>query len=79
VCSDRTAAYWLEEFSRCRSTEEKNLIVYGSAEVRETIPSIFHSSRVGGLKIAKPIQGWSNVILPGKTSFYKQNFFRKTQ
>ncbi|XP_046447627.1 chromatin-remodeling ATPase INO80-like [Daphnia pulex] len=66
VCSDRSAAYWLEKFSHCASAEGKNLILCGSAEVREATPSIFQSSCVGGLEVAKPKQGWSNVILPDK-------------
>jgi hypothetical protein len=74
VCSDRSAAYWLEKFSHCASAEGKNLILCGSAEVREATPSIFQSSCVGGLEVAKPKQGWSNVILPGKIRHYKQNF-----
>lgn len=72
MCSDRSAAFWLEELSHFSSAEGKNLILYGSAEIRETIPSIFHSSYVGGLKVAKPMQGWSNVILPGNTDLKKK-------
>ena len=74
ACSDRSAAYWLEEFSHFCSAEEKNLILCGSAKLCEATFSIFHSY-VGGLNVAKPIQGWSNVILPGKTGLDKQNVY----
>lgn len=65
VCSDRSAAYWLEELAQCRSREGKNLILHGSTEAFRVTPSIFQSPYLGGLDVTKPKQGWSNVILPG--------------
>ena len=76
VCSDRSAAYWLEELAQCRSVEGKNLITCGSADVRKVTPSIFQPSFEGGIEVAKPKQGWSNVILPGKSRLYiSQNVY----
>lgn len=79
ICSDRSAAYWLEELSQCRNGEGKNLIINGSAEVRKVTPSIFQPSFEGGIEVTKPKQGWSNVILPGisRFSIYTLSIFIK--
>lgn len=66
VCSDRSAAYWIEEMTLFESQEAKNLIVYGSSKQQKMTPSIFQPLYNGGLEMTKPSQGWSNVILPGK-------------
>lgn len=72
VCSDRSAAYWLDESNHFRSQEGKNLIFHGSADNIRVVPSIFQPSYLGGIEVARPRQGWSNVILPGKNHNYSK-------
>ncbi|XP_057370086.1 chromatin-remodeling ATPase INO80-like [Daphnia carinata] len=66
TCSDRSAAYWLEELSHPRNCEGISLILQGAATVSKPTPSIFQTSYSGGLELAKPRHGWSSVILPDK-------------
>lgn len=66
VCSDRSAAYWLHDSAQFRTIEEKNLILHGEAESESLRSSIFQPLYPGGIEVAKPIHGWSNVVLPGK-------------
>ncbi|KAI9565028.1 hypothetical protein GHT06_008772 [Daphnia sinensis] len=66
TCSDRSAAYWLEELSYPRSCEGISLILQGLAKGSKPTPSIFQPSYCGGLELAKPRHGWSSVILPDK-------------
>jgi len=70
VCSDRSAAYWLEGLPRCGSLEGENLMLHGSVagrpDPRKSDAFIFQSMPPGGIEAAKPKQGWSNVVLPDK-------------
>lgn len=67
VCSDRSAAYWLHDSAQFRSREEKNLILHGEAESESSKSSIFQALYSGGIEVARPLHGWSNVVLPGKS------------
>ena len=79
VCSDRSAAYWLEGLPRCGSLEGENLMLHGSVagrpDPRKSDAFIFQSMPPGGIEAAKPKQGWSNVILPGLCLKIFQNVF----
>lgn len=68
-CSDRSAAYRVKDLERCKTVDMENLIHYGSCEVQNIHGAIFLPSFAGGLEAAKPIQGWSSVVLPGKLFF----------
>lgn len=66
VCSDRSAAYWLNEFGRFRTREEEQLLLHGFADSHDDGFLLFQPSFPGGLEATKPLQGWSNVVLPGR-------------
>lgn len=66
VCSDRSAAYWLDDLASCPSAASHNLLMDGTLATAPASEShIFQQSFQGGLNAAKPKQGWSSVVLPG--------------
>jgi len=66
VCSDRSAAYWLNEIGRFKTREEEQLLLHGLTDSRDKGFVMFQPSFPGGLEASKPLQGWSNVVLPGR-------------
>ena len=68
LCSDRSAAYWLDDLTKCGSLTGENLLLHGSPSGRPAgwNTFLFEPKYSGGIEVAKPKQGWSSVILPDK-------------
>lgn len=74
VCSDRSAAYWINDFGRFKTREEEQLLLHGLTDSRDEGLAMFEPSFPGGLEATKPLQGWSNVVLPGRILLIRSMF-----
>jgi hypothetical protein len=70
-CSSRAAAWYRLRHEQCTSVEGLQALWYGSPEaaaLHEARSQHFHPIHIGGLEAATPRFGWSNIIVPGKSS-----------
>lgn len=70
-CSSRAAAWYMLCHQQCTAVEGLQTVWYGSSEAAalyEARSQHFHPIHVGGLAAATPRFGWSNIIVPGKSS-----------
>eukprot|EP00094_Tigriopus_californicus_P007060 TCALIF_06798-PA protein Name:"Similar to Ino80 Putative DNA helicase Ino80 (Drosophila melanogaster)" AED:0.17 eAED:0.18 QI:0/0/0/0.75/1/0.87/8/0/1427 len=67
---DRLAAYKLDDHIQCNSQEGRDIVLFGSPELRlhweRSRREYFHPVSVGGIQALKPSRGWSNIIIPDK-------------
>lgn len=71
-CSAARASRRQEE---CRDLYAKKVLIFGCdmaqnlpvhcTNVRSILPTQFSYQQLGGLAISRPLNGWSNIIVPG--------------
>ncbi|XP_043203985.1 chromatin-remodeling ATPase INO80-like [Amphibalanus amphitrite] len=68
-CSDRSAAWWWDDYLHCGSPEGRDVLLFGSPE--GAVEERQRSHRLttvesGGLSPLRPPHGWSQLIIPDK-------------
>jgi hypothetical protein len=79
-CSSRAAAWHNLHHQHCTCVEGLHTVWFGSPEaaaLHEARSQHFHPVHVGGLVAATPRFGWSNIIVPGKSSQTNTRYCQK--